>query len=143
MKKVVVGVDGSEASRAGVKWCALNLTPTTKVIAVTGMSETGEFVMSLPGPDAAASVEQIRDVFRQKWCRPLDAAGLDWDARIVHHSQPTALAHVVDKEKPDLVVIGKPEHIALDLMVHGKLQHALHHARCPVLIVPSAGPDAP
>ncbi|HEX4822012.1 MAG TPA: universal stress protein [Acidimicrobiales bacterium] len=143
MKKVVVGVDGSEASRAGVKWCALNLTRTTRVIAVTGMSETGEFVMSLPGPDAAASTDQVRETFRQKWCAPLDAAGLEWEARFVHHSQPTAIAQVVDDEQPDLVVIGKPEHVALDLMVHGKLQHALHHAQCPVLIVPSAGAGAP
>lgn len=137
MKKVVVGVDGSEASHAGVEWCALNLSRTTQVIAVSGLSEAGEFVINLPGPDAAADSGQIRETFRQRWCEPLDRAGLPWDARFVHHSQPTALAHVVDDEQPDLVVIGKPDHVALDLMVHGKLQHALHHAHCPVLIVPA------
>jgi nucleotide-binding universal stress UspA family protein len=138
VQKIIVGVDGSAASRAGLEWCANHADRDDEVVAICGMSEAGEFVLSLPGFDQTASPQQIQERFRSIWCAPLERAGLTWRAEFVHHAHPSALAEAIDNEHPDLVVIGKPDHTAFDVLLRGKLQHALRHAHCPVLVVPEA-----
>jgi nucleotide-binding universal stress UspA family protein len=134
--KVVVSVDGSEASKAAVRWCADNLDSSSTVIAVAGLSEVAEFVIALPAFDAGWSPAQIRDTVRTIWCRPLEHAGLEWHPRFAHSTQAAAVSEAIDAEQPDLVVIGSPAHPELDMVLGGQLHHVLHHAMCPVLLVP-------
>jgi nucleotide-binding universal stress UspA family protein len=136
----VVSVDGSDTSKAAVEWCADHLDKTTKVIAVSSLGSMGEFVNSLPGFDMA-STESIRETFRSRWCAPLAEAGLDWTSVFAHQTQPAALADVIESEHPDLVVIGKPTHLTTDVILGGQLRHALHHAACPVVVVPAVTSD--
>jgi nucleotide-binding universal stress UspA family protein len=136
MKTVVVSVDGSEAGRAAVRWCAANLAAQDRVVAVGGLGPVAEFVLEFPGFDVSTPA-QLRDTFRRYWCAPLDAAGLRWEPSFIHERQGNALAEIIDHEHPDLVVIGKPEHLGVDLLLHGQTQHVLHHADCPVLLVPA------
>jgi len=136
MKTVLVSVDGSDASRAAVRWCADNVTPDDRILAVSGLGPVGEFVLEFPGFDST-SPRQLRETFRHRWCAPLDHAGLHWEPLFLNQRQGVALARIVQRESPDLVVLGKPEHLGVDLLLHGLVQHALHRAGCPVVLVPA------
>jgi nucleotide-binding universal stress UspA family protein len=142
MEKVVVSVDGSEESRAAVAWCAEHLHHDDEVVAVGGLGELGEFVMNLPGFVRAASPDHIRQVFRDVWCAPFRSADLRWTPMFTHHTQARALGEAIDELRPDLVVLGKPPHLALDVLLRGRLQHVLHEASCPVVLVPAASSAA-
>ena len=131
MRTVIVSVDGTTESRAAVQWCALNLTSRDHVIAVGAVGAGGEFILELPGFDDV-SPSEVRDAFRRRWCAPLDAAGLDWEAVFLHSQQGVAIADIIDGEQPDLVVVGKPQHLAVDLLLHGQLQHVLQIGRAHV-----------
>jgi hypothetical protein len=65
MDKVVLSLDGSEESRAAVRWCIHNLDPATKVIAVCGISEMEEFVLGVPLFDPTAE-QAIEEAFKTR-----------------------------------------------------------------------------
>jgi len=65
MDKVVLSLDGSEESRAAVRWCIHNRDPATKVIAVCGISEMEEFVLGVPLFDPTAE-QAIEEAFKTR-----------------------------------------------------------------------------
>ena len=131
MERVVVSVDGSEAGKAAVAWCARHLTVGTAVIAVCGISELGEFAVSMPPFELAE--ERIEDCFKTTWCKPLRDAGLLCEARLVHLRQAAALAEVARVEQPDALVIGQRP---TGIFGGGKLARLLRRPPCPVVVVP-------
>jgi Universal stress protein family len=137
MKKVVVSVDGSEASRAAVHWCTEHLPPETTVIAICGINMASTLAMSVP-PISGDSTARIRKVFRDDWCGPLAAAGFDLRTRLIEEDDASALLEAAAKEDPDALVIGKEKHHTLaDLFVASPLHRLLHHLPCALIVVPS------
>jgi hypothetical protein len=141
MDKVVLSLDGSNASHAAVQWCAQHLASATMVIAVCGISELGEFVIGIPPFDLPSSEAGIEECVQYEWTEPLRRAGLQCEPRLVHRRQAAALLQVVADEQPDALVIGKPARRTLRDIVGGSaLNKVIHHAGCPIVLVP-AGPE--
>lgn len=136
MDKVVVSLDGSEASRAAVGWCADHLEPGTLVIAVCGIGSLGEFVLGVPPFDLPDSEARIVETFRQEWCEPLRRANLRCEARVVHRRQVAALLEVALVEHPDAVVVGKSVRTTFSELV-GPLNRLTHRLPCTVVMVPA------
>jgi hypothetical protein len=133
--KTLISVTGTDASKAGVEWCAQHLSAEDDIVVVGSFAQAAEFMATLPAvvnalpPVTAESIEHT-------WCTPLARAGLRWRMVFAHDTQRVAVANAIEDEHPDLVVVGEPSHVTLDLLLHGELQHVLHQARCPVLLVP-------
>src|SRR5438445_7265407 len=126
MDKVVLNLDGSEESRAAVRWCIDNLDPATKVIAVCGISEMEEFVLGVPLLDPTAE-QAIEEAFKTRWIEPLRRAGFDCEARVVHQAAAPALLQVIQREQPDALVVGKaPHNLLADTIVSGWLFRLVH-----------------
>ena len=138
MDKVIVSLDGSDASHAAVRWCAQQLAPATTVIAVCGIGEFGEFVISIPPFDLPSSEAGIEECVAHEWTEPLRQAGMHCEPRLVHRRQAAALLEVVALEQPDALVIGNPPRRPLcDIIGGGALNNLIHHAGCPVVLVPT------
>ena len=137
MNIVVLGLDGTEASRSAVRWCAENLEPGCNVVAVCGLRNFGELVMSIPPFDGAVIERKILDRLRRDWCQPLFEAGLHCRTRLVHRPQADAVVEVASSMHADAVVIGVELHHGIGAAFRrGELEKVIQRATCPVMLVP-------
>jgi nucleotide-binding universal stress UspA family protein len=145
LEKVVVGVDGSDASRAAVQWCATNLQPGTIVLAVCGMSDL-LFGVDFMSAAASAQLASMDQALRDHWCQPLRTAGLRCECRLVCGPKAAALREIALLEHPDALVVGKRCHgRAVDAVVGGTARRVIHRPPCPLIVVPipaQTSPDA-
>ena len=106
LRRVVVGVDGSDDARHALEW-AIVLARASGA-GVTAVHALG-LMDRLDAQPVATSPhrEEIVDRFRRVWCAPLDDAGVP-DARIVADGPPAdvILAAARDHDA-DLVVVGE------------------------------------
>jgi nucleotide-binding universal stress UspA family protein len=142
MTTVVVSVDGSAPSHAAVEWTARHVDRDTHVIGVCGLSGLGEFALALPPYEL--DPPEIASVLEDRWCEPLRNAGIDFEPRLLHVRQLTAIEQTVDAEDPDMLVIGRQHHHGLvDTIVGKGFDHFLHHPPCPVVVVPEHDASGP
>ncbi|MDQ6840498.1 MAG: universal stress protein, partial [Actinomycetota bacterium] len=142
--RIVVGVDGSEASKEALRWAARQAEMTgASVQAVSTWhlpsAAYGMAVPQLTGYDLAPAVEQtLRGAIKE-------ALGEHPRVRvsavvIEGMPSPTLLKTAVDA---DLLVVGSRGHGEFTGMLLGSVaQHCVSHAPCPVVIVRHRPPPA-
>lgn len=134
---VVVGVDGSEGSRAAVAWCA-DLAGVTKdeVLAVHASE-------SVPEPDPVESHRSTQHLMDTEWIDPLRHAGVTVRTRIVHdvHSV-VALAAAAESEGAGLIVVGARKTSDIVGVRLGRVPIQLvNQTTLPVVMVPPPPPE--
>jgi nucleotide-binding universal stress UspA family protein len=149
MKRIVVGVDGSEGAKRALRW-AMGLAEEegAEIIAVYALGPVEDLAR---GASTAVSVglglphestwrNELRRELEQDWCAPLRAAGLPFKAHIEGASASAGLMAVADREDADLIVVGAHGHGSFEDRVLGSVSYKVsHRAHQPVVIVP---PDA-
>lgn len=144
--KIVVGVDGSDASREALRWAASEAAlRDARLVAVhvfafmplTAIGDPGMIPMSagdLPGQlDAERSAAQteldaaVADAFP-------DGPPKDFEARLVEGDPSDTL--VAEAGDADLVVVGSRGRGGLKSALLGSVSgHVVHHAASPVVVV--------
>lgn len=135
-KRVVVGVDGSPASMRALVWAAAEARMRSAALEIVHVDVFRHEVMDLFGPGVLRSEHEILDeaVARAKSLEP----SVVIEARLCE--PPAAKALVDASEEAELLVVGSSgaggiRHLGLGSV---SAECALH-AKCPVVIVPSAG----
>jgi nucleotide-binding universal stress UspA family protein len=140
VKRIVVGVDGSDAGKHAVEWTArLAKAMRSEVIAVYAL----DIPVALPDPytmplylddKVRAGIE--KDLVT-RWCRPLKTAGVRFRAFLQDGRPASVILDVADKEKAGLIVVGRRGRGEVAELLLGSVSHeVVLHSRRPVLLVP-------
>ena len=140
MKRLLVGVDGSDASAAALVWAGRLARLAGAEIIVATAFRPGEAEVS---PEHAADLTaQAEHRLATEWSEPLREGGVHHRPMLLAGS-PNALLEAAEREDADLVVVGprgrggfRPLHIAS--LAH----HLAHYTPRPLAIVPAPGARA-
>jgi nucleotide-binding universal stress UspA family protein len=144
--RVVIGIDGSDASAEALRWCArLAASNGSHVTAVHGFEPpvymTGLRSALVPGEALQGQISEVRDAtrasFETHWCEPLRAASVEFDQRFMDADASHAILGVADEVDADLIVVGSRGLGGFaGLMLGSVSSHLVHHSGRPVLVVP-------
>lgn len=133
--RIVVGIDGSAASRAALGWAVWHAERTGGSITAIQVWEYPElYEWPLPGPEEVtrSTAKALNETVRQ-------VAG-DTSVRVAEevmsgHPAKTLLNAVEEKEA-DLLVVGNRGHGGFTGALLGSIgQYCVQHAQCPVVVV--------
>ena len=139
IRRIAVGVDGSESSAAAVKW-AIRLAKGmgSQVIAVYAI----DIPVYFPEPEELPFVLDdewragMKSDFEDKWCKPLKVAGVRYRAIMEDGRAATVIAQVAERENADVIVVGRRGRGGVAELLVGSTSHELVlHSRQPVLVV--------
>ncbi|MEU3334921.1 universal stress protein [Streptomyces sp. NPDC006668] len=139
---IVVGVDGSEASRAALRWAARQAELTgAKLRPVQAWRLPATYGMPVDYSDADFE-KQARESLRRTVEETLgEHPGVPVDSQVVEGHPAAVLTEAA--KGAELLVVGSHGHGAFTGMLLGSVSHhCVHHATCPVLVV-RAGTDRP
>jgi nucleotide-binding universal stress UspA family protein len=148
MKRIVVGVDGSEGAARALEWAiGLAAEVGAEVIAVHAVGPMEGFGrgaanavftgLGLPPSGVSAMRYALRRQFEEDWCSPLRSSSLPFRAFLEKASAPAGLMSVADRENADLIVVGAHGHGGFEDRVLGSVSYTVsHRAHQPVVIVP-------
>jgi nucleotide-binding universal stress UspA family protein len=143
VRRIVVGVDGSEASRVALKHAVdAAIDWSAELIAFSSMPiAVGTSLRAwAPGTlDHSAALEELATEVRRIVDEELAGRDLPAGFSVRHHAlDGTASALLVEfSTSVDLVVVGSRGRGGFSGLLLGSTSQAvLHHARCPVMVVP-------
>jgi nucleotide-binding universal stress UspA family protein len=136
--RIIVGVDGSEASLRAVTWAA-ELAGWTggEIVAVHVVG----LLTHLADDSVAPSAEHSGEVAAQleQWCRPLADAHVAYRSVLIDGDPVSSLLRAARDEDADLVVVGARGTGGYPGLVLGSTsQQLVHQADRPVTVVPDA-----
>lgn len=140
-RTIVLGLDGSKGSHTATEWSAdMALALDAEVVVVHGLSLQAYpyYWMPLPTIDERWHKELLATI-EGEWCRLLEERGVRFRAEIVEDEPAQAVMAVADRERADMIVVGRRGRGAFAEALLGSVSHRLaHHAGQPVVIIPPA-----
>lgn len=139
-RRIVVGVDGSDAGKNAVHWAARLATEIkAQVTAVYAI----DLPLALPEPYAIPFYlddkwrEGITADFEKNWCRPLKTAGIRYRTIVQDGRPASVILEVAEREKAEMVIVGRRGRGEVSELLLGSVSHEIVlHSKRPVLLVP-------
>jgi nucleotide-binding universal stress UspA family protein len=142
IKKIVVGVDGSEHAQAAVEWAVrMAKGMGSEVIAVFAISppvyvDIGYMAPIAPIQYDPAWREAIKKDFEHDWTKSLRAAGVRYRTVLEDGRPASVIAQVADRENADLIVVGRRGRGGVAEVLLGSVSHELVlQSKRPVLVI--------
>ena len=139
IRRIAIGVDGSDSSAAAIKW-AIRLAKATgsQAIAVYAI----DIPVYFPEPEDLPFVLDdnwragMKSEFEDKWCKPLKVAGIRYRAVMEDGRAASVIADVAERENADIIVVGRRGRGGVAELLLGSTSHELVlHSKQPVLVV--------
>ena len=134
--RIVVGVDGSEASKDALRWAARQAQLTgASLEAVMSWEITATSTYPVPVPDGYDPASDAKDALNETVQSVLGQAdGLELVPAVLQGPAANTLVH--EARGADLLVVGSRGHGALVGMLLGSVsEQCVAHATCPVVVV--------
>lgn len=139
VRRIVVGLDGSESSSAALKWAV-------RLAKGMGSQVTAVYAIDVPTyfPQPYGTPIQFDDEWRaamkadfeNKWCKPLKVSGVRYRTVMEDGRAASVIAAVADRENADVVVVGRRGRGGVAELLLGSASHELVlHSKRPVLVI--------
>ena len=139
VRRIVVGLDGSESSSAALKWAV-------RLAKGMGSQVTAVYAIDVPTyfPQPYGTPIQFDDEWRaamkadfeNKWCKPLRVSGVRYRTVMEDGRAASVIAAVADRENADVVVVGRRGRGGVAELLLGSASHELVlHSKRPVLVI--------
>ena len=149
IRRIVVGIDGSDQASAAMAWAARLAKPgNSEVIVVFAVSPPMYIESGVAAPVMPPQFDQewradMEKEFEGVWSKPLRDAGLRLTTVMRDGRPASVLAEVSDEVNADVIVVGRRGRGGFATLLLGSVSHELVlHARRPVLVV-SGRSDGP
>jgi nucleotide-binding universal stress UspA family protein len=140
MQTIVVGVDGSDGGMAALRFAVEEAAvrgAQLKVVCAWSVPASVYSVGMLPDPDLSGGFSEAAGGIAAAAIAEAKQLAPDVECIPVTPEAPPAQALVEESETATLVVVGNRGHGKLSSLLLGSVsQHVVHHARCPVVIIP-------
>ncbi len=142
VKRIVVGVDGSEGAMGALRWAAAEAERWDASVVAVQAWEFTPLIVATEAPIDLAELRRETDLLLDEHVR---AAFGDREAtverRVVEELPARAILDAAS-EGADLIVMGSRGRGGLKGLLLGSVsQKVVHHAPCPVVVVPGAPED--
>ena len=150
IRRLVVGVDGSEHSGRALAWTIrVAKSVDAEVVAVFAIAppnylEYADSAGIVPPELDPAWREQITKEFERQWCSPLTEADVR-HRHLVRDGRPAeVIARVADETDADLVVVGRRGRGGFAELVLGSVSGELaHHCGRPLVLIATPKAESP
>ena len=144
IRRIVVGVDGSEHATAALEWAAVMAKGfSSEVVAVFAISPPVYFDTGFSAPTVPVQFDdewrtEIKKEFEQVWVKPLSDAGVKYRTEIKDGRAASVISQLADAEEADMVVVGRRGRGGVAELLLGSVSHELVlHSTRPVLVISS------
>jgi nucleotide-binding universal stress UspA family protein len=142
IRRIVVGVDGSEHSAAAVEW-AIRMARGmgSEVIAVFAITPPVSFDAGYGTPVVPVQYDEqwradMRKEFEDAWCKPLRDAAVTYRTVIEDGRAASVINAAADANDADVVVVGRRGRGGVAELLLGSVSHELVlHSKRPVLVI--------
>ena len=137
MQRIMVGVDGSKASDAAVRWAARLAAATDAQLTVVYAHR--QPYAEVPPADHERMLAESAAVLADEWVRPAVELGATVSTEVIEGDPRTALLERARDADVDLLVLGRSGRGGGPGFLHlgSVVEHAVHHAASPLAVIPS------
>src|SRR5439155_14787801 len=131
IRRIVVGVDGSEHADAALQWAiAMAKGMGSQVVAVFAITPPIYFDTGLGAPNVQVQYDEqwrtgIERDFEDEWCRPLREAGVAYKTVIGDGRAASVIVNAADDANADVVVAGRRGRGGVAELLLGSVSHEL------------------
>ena len=139
IKRIVVGVDGSDQAAAALKW-AIRMAKgmDAQITAVYGINTPTYFAepYGVPVQFNDSWRTEMKAEFESKWCKPLKDSGIRYHIVMEDGRPASVVADVAERENADIIVVGRRGRGGVAELLLGSVSHELVlHSTRPVLLI--------
>jgi nucleotide-binding universal stress UspA family protein len=137
IRRIVVGVDGSDNSRRALGWAVLLAQGfAAELVAVHAVGLLAHLGEGPPVP-SHSHLEELRQVFELEWCAPLQSSDVAHRMVLLDGPPVPVLLGAAEREEADMIVVGSRGVGGFPELLLGSTSHQVaEHADHPVLVVP-------
>ena len=142
IKRIVVGVDGSEHGEAAIEWAvSMARGMGSAVTAVFAVSPPVYFDTGYMAPIAPVQLDPewraaMKKEFEIDWCKSLRTAGIRYRTVFADGRPAEVISQVADRENADIIVVGRRGRGGVAELVLGSVSHELVlRSKRPVLVI--------
>ncbi len=138
MRRLVVGVDGTEPARAALDWAVDTVGPEGRIHAVVAVDPALEFLVDVVTGDPVTYLQAVDRDLAAEWTKDAHARVAELTGDLVERSAPEALTAAAAEYTADAIVVGAHvTHFGAPRRIGATTRHLLRKLVVPLVVVPA------